>query len=59
MVPVFTCFPTPAGMLAGSTDLKQTETCDLGFILIDICIYPRHNFFEVGWFYSKEGPKLR
>lgn len=42
----------------GSTNLNQTETRDFSFIWIDIFIYPGHNFFEVGWFYSKEGPKL-
>lgn len=42
----------------GSTNLNQTETSDLGFIWIGIFIYPGNNFFEVGWFYSKKGPKL-
>lgn len=45
---------TPAAPPAGSTDPKQTETRDFGFIGIDIFIYLWHNFFEVGRFYSKE-----
>lgn len=39
-------------------NLKQTETRDSAFIWIDIFIYPGHNLFEVGMFYSKEGPQL-
>ena len=56
--PGFAHSPTPADLPAGSTNPKQTETRDFGFIWIDIFIYLWHNFFEVGWFYSKEGPKL-
>lgn len=50
--------PTPAALPAGSTDPKQTETRDFGFLWIDVFVCLWHNFFEVGWFYSEEGPKL-